>query len=72
MRPAVPQDRAAIDVYVLGVVDDIVSIGFPPHLVRAIFAFRLEDLVAVTVTPSEAFEQTPGPKAGEPLHAGAS
>ena len=67
MRPAGPQDRAAIDRYVLGVVDDIVSIGYAAPLVRAIFAHRLEDLVAVTFTPTEAFEQTPGPRAGEPL-----
>jgi len=66
-RPAGPQDRAAIDRYVLGVVDDIVSLGYAPELVRAIFAHRLEDLVAVTFAPSEAFDQTPGPRAGEPL-----
>lgn len=72
MRPAVPHDRALIDAYVLAVVDDIVSIGFPPPLVRAIFACRLEDLVAVTFTPAEAFEQTPGPKAGERLRGGSS
>jgi hypothetical protein len=67
LRPAGPQDRALIDRYVIGVVDDIVSVGYPAPVVRAIFAHRLEDLVAVTFTPAEAFEQTPGPRAGEPL-----
>lgn len=67
MRPAGPQDRAAIDRYVLGAVDEIVSVGYPPELVRAVFAARLDDLVAVTFTPGEAFEQTPGPNAGAPV-----
>jgi hypothetical protein len=34
------------------------------------FDHRAEDLVAVRFTPTAAFDQTPGPKAGEALESG--
>ena len=39
-------------------------------MTRAMLAHRLDDLVAVSFTPAQAFDQTPGPQAGVPLLAG--
>ena len=46
---------------------EVCSVGFELALVRAMLAFKLEDLVAISFSPSEAFDQTPGPKAGRVL-----
>ena len=35
-------------------------------------AHRLDDLVAISFAPEQAFDQTPGPKAGAPLSGGGS
>ena len=43
-----------------------------PIFVRTILSFRLEDLVAIRFTPGEAFDQTPGPKAGSALRSSAT
>jgi hypothetical protein len=48
-------------------VADVCPLGYPESLVRALVWFDPNDLTAVTFTPSEAFQQTPGPRAGEPL-----
>jgi hypothetical protein len=39
----------------------------PEAVVRAILAFRPDDLVSVVYAPCAAYSQTPGPKAGERL-----
>jgi hypothetical protein len=39
-------------------------IGDPPDVIRATW---LEDVVRVTFTVEQAFDQTPGPNAGQPL-----
>lgn len=44
---------------------DIVPLGFSRDLARAIHGFSPGDLVAVTFTASDIFQQTPGPGAGE-------
>jgi hypothetical protein len=46
---------------------EIQLVGFAPPLTRAMLAHRLEDVVAVRFTPEQAFDQTPGPRAGTPL-----
>lgn len=43
---------------------EIVPLGYARDLALAVHSFREEDLVAVTFTVSDIFEQTPGPKAG--------
>lgn len=48
-------------------VAEVVPLGVPENVVRAIFAYDPADLVAIVYTPSAVFSQTPGPKAGEPL-----
>lgn len=44
-------------------------ISFPEPFPRALFSCPTGDAVAVNFTVAEAFVQTPGPKAGTPLHA---
>lgn len=46
---------------------EICSIGYRLEFLHAMLAFELEDLVAISFTPTHAFDQTPGPKAGSPL-----
>jgi hypothetical protein len=46
---------------------EVGPLGFDEILVHSLLAYPSADIVSVTFTVSEAFEQTPGPKAGEPL-----
>ena len=48
-------------------VADTSSIGYPEDLIRAIFWSDPADLMVITFTPTAAFLQTPGPRAGESL-----
>ena len=51
-------------------VADVCPLGYSEALVRAFMWFDPADLSAVRFTPREAFVQTPGPRAGEPLKGG--
>lgn len=42
-------------------------IGFSPDFAAAMLAHRFEDLSAIAFAPEQAFDQTPGPQAGQPL-----
>jgi hypothetical protein len=48
-------------------VADLQRINVPAALGRAVLAIPPADLAAITFTPSIAFIQTPGPKAGKPI-----
>ena len=67
LRPAEEPDRAVLARYLASMEHEVARVGFPPPLTRAMLAWRLEDVVAVTFTPEEAFDQTPGPRAGKSL-----
>lgn len=67
LRPAVEADRDVLARYLASMEREVANVGFPPPLTRAMLAHRLEDVVAVTFTPQEAFDQTPGPRAGKSL-----
>lgn len=56
----VARQRAAL-------VEDLVSVGYPPEMPRALLGGDWSEAVAITFTPSAAFVQTPGPGAGTPL-----
>jgi hypothetical protein len=43
------------------------QLGYPPPVIRTLVACAPDELVAVSFTPAQAFSQTPGPDAGEPL-----
>jgi hypothetical protein len=50
-------------------VDQVGKLGHPRDLVRLLMTCESDDLVAVTFTPSAAFSQTPGPRAGHAIGA---
>jgi hypothetical protein len=69
LRNAAADDEPALAAYLASMETEIERIGYPRELTRAMLAHRLEDLVAVRFTPEQAFDQTPGPRAGTPLGA---
>lgn len=70
MRPAEPHDQPVLQAYLASMEHEIHAVGHARELARAMLAHRLEDLVAVRFTPEQAFDQTPGPRAGTPLGSG--
>ncbi len=62
-------DLQRVEAYREGFVRELEPLGYEPRLVRTFLACAPDDIVALTFTPREAFSQTPGPHAGEPLKA---
>src|SRR5262245_58387094 len=48
-------------------VAEVCPLGYEEDVVRSLVSCGVEDLTAIKFTPSLAFQQTPGPRAGEPL-----
>jgi len=69
VRPVQPGDPALVQAYIRHFADEIGQLGFAEHIAHTMFAHTPDELVAVSFTPQEAFEQTPGPNAGEALPA---
>jgi len=69
LRPAEDSDLPGLRRYLASMEEEVGAVGFAAHFVQAMLAFRLEDLVAISFSPTEAFDQTPGPKAGTALPA---
>jgi hypothetical protein len=67
IRNAVEDDAPILAAYLKSMEHEIQQVGFPPPVTRALLAHRLEDVVAVRFTPEQAFDQTPGPRAGAAL-----
>ena len=67
IRSADASDAPALARYVASMEEELALIGFGAHYTRTLFSQPLEDMVAVSFEPDEAFDQTPGPKAGAPL-----
>lgn len=68
----VPQeagDGALTPRYTDAFIADLTPLGFSAQIVRTLLACDPDDIVAVQFSPSSAFQQTPGPSAGEPLAA---
>jgi hypothetical protein len=57
--------------YLASMEREIQHVGFAPQVTRAMLAHRLDEVVAVTFTPREAYDQTPGPRAGTAIRDGA-
>lgn len=68
-RSATPEDAAVLARYLASMEHEIGRVGYPPEMARAMFAHRLDDVVAVSFVPEQAYDQTPGPKAGARLGA---
>ena len=45
----------------------LAPLGYDESLVRTLLAFPSADIVGISFTPAEAYSQTPGPNAGQPL-----
>jgi|SRR5262245_13436014 len=48
-------------------VADAAPLGYPEDVLRTVFWSDPADLIAITFSPTAAFLQTPGPRAGEAL-----
>lgn len=60
------EDRVALAAAVVSFGSEIAPLGFPPDFIRA-FLETEGDEVVIEFTPTDAFQQTPGPAAGERL-----
>lgn len=60
-------DRELMRDYARSFAEEIGVVGFDAGFRRAIMAGVEDEAVAVTFVPTAAFEQTPGPAAGQPL-----
>lgn len=60
-------DSELIERYTRAFVRALAPFGHSEAMVRALLAFPGGELTSVRFTPSSAFTQTPGPRAGEPL-----
>jgi hypothetical protein len=67
LRDGGAQDAPLLARYLASMEREIQRVGYPPHMTRAMLAHRPEDVVAITFAPEQAFEQTPGPRAGTAL-----
>lgn len=67
IRDADASDQPALELYMASMEQELALIGYGSAFARAAYSYRLDDLAAVTFTPSLAFDQTPGPRAGDPL-----
>jgi hypothetical protein len=70
VSPCEPGDAALADAYLQGFVDEIGQLGFAAEVAHTMLRHDDEPM-AVHFTVAAAFEQTPGPGAGEPLPAAA-
>ena len=72
-RPGMPDASLveAVRTHSDAFVDEVVPLGFAAPLVRSLLDFPDDDFVAITFTPNAAYDQSPGPRAGAPLQAGA-
>jgi len=48
-------------------IDDLCSVGYARAFAAALWGAPSQEIAAITFTPTAAFEQTPGPAAGQPL-----
>lgn len=67
LQPPLPDDRFLVQQQARAFGDDIALLNEPAELGRQLFAGDDPDLVALVFTPLTAFDQTPGPRAGERL-----
>ncbi len=65
--PAAAADAEPVDRYLAAMRRELSTIGFPPGVADALLAHRPDELTAVKFRPELAFDQSPGPRAGQPL-----
>ena len=64
LRNATEADRHVLARYLASMEHELGRIHIAAPLTRAMLAHRLDDVVAISFAPEQAFDQTPGPKAG--------
>ena len=69
LRSAVDSDAPVLRRYLRSMEHEIGNVGLSAVFVQAMLACPLDDVVAIRLRPSEAYDQTPGPKAGSALPA---
>ncbi|MGO4394950.1 hypothetical protein AB4Z46_26700 [Variovorax sp. M-6] len=67
LRAATEADHPLLRRYLRSMEYEVGCVGYDIPFVRAMLAFALDDVVAIRFSPTEAFDQTPGPKAGSAL-----
>jgi hypothetical protein len=67
IRNAEAADEPLLARYLASMEQEIQRVGYAPPMTRAMLAHRLDDVVAITFEPAQAFDQTPGPRAGTAL-----
>lgn len=66
IRSAEPEDNLVLARYLASMECEVAQVGFDAKFTRAMLAHHLDDVVAISFEVSEAFDQTPGPRAGTP------
>jgi hypothetical protein len=67
VAPAAPGDEALAGRYAEAFAAEVCPLGYSEQLMRALVWAPQGDLAALTFSPSAAFDQTPGPRAGSVL-----
>lgn len=70
LREALTADNELLHRYLDAMEVQLQRVGFGPRHTRTMLAHRPEDVVAVSFSPEQAYDQTPGPKAGASLPTG--
>jgi hypothetical protein len=65
--PLAAGDADLLGRYVEAFVAELASLGHPADMVRAVVTAPPEECLAVSFLPTQAFDQTPGPRAGAAL-----
>ena len=69
LREPQADDQPYLERYRQSLEQELSVLGFAPLYVQALLAHAPDDLVAVEFEPDEAYDQTPGSRAGSPLMA---
>ena len=64
VRPACEADRPVLQRYLAAMEVELAQVDIGVPFARAMFSHELDDVVALDFVPEEAFDQSPGPKAG--------
>ena len=71
LREVTPDEAPALQRYLRAMQGELDRVGFSAEFAAAMLAHRLDDLSAIEFSPEHAYDQTPGPHAGQPLRGGA-
>jgi hypothetical protein len=67
VRPFDARDLRVIEGHIADFLREVLPMQLTEDVVRAVLSYAPDDLASVIYTPSAAFLQTPGAKAGQPL-----